>query len=316
MFGRPSGGLDLPIFKQYLHMSFGVKLKDEEAAELFRRYDRDGSGRVTMKEFLVQMMPPDYTPGVTQWAVKRQDEDRARELARKAAGPEKPYLDDLPAALRAHRKSMWTTEKLLAALRDRLMGRVRRPEDQYRLAYRLFSNPRNGVKPRDFQAKLQSLGFVVTDEDLRGLMKVIDADGSGTIDFNEMVKAVMGEDYAGERWYETRDKQIREEAAKNRWEEPVLQEMPKAYVPAKPSQDEMIEMIATKILSRTKRPEDQFREAYKMFGSPHDGILFPQFKMHMAKLGMVLSEEDALALFRRIDDNGTPQAACAGSCTV
>lgn len=45
-----------------------------------------------------------------------------------------------------------------------------------------------------------------------------------------------------------------------------------------------------------------------MFGSPKDGIRLPEFKVHMKKMGLVLSDKDAEELFYTIDDNGTVQA--------
>lgn len=39
LFGRPAGGLTKPIFKQYLHMSFGVKLTGTSWMLLMMRMD-------------------------------------------------------------------------------------------------------------------------------------------------------------------------------------------------------------------------------------------------------------------------------------
>lgn len=43
MFGRPNGFVTFPIFKHYLHQSFGVRLSTEQAEELFKRFDKRGA---------------------------------------------------------------------------------------------------------------------------------------------------------------------------------------------------------------------------------------------------------------------------------
>lgn len=225
---------------------------DEEADALFARYDEDGGGTVSIKEFTMQVVPRDYT--TKQWAVQRADNIRDKEIARVRSGPTKSYLEELPKSMKAHRKSMWSTERLVKALQTKIQERVRRPEDQYRLAYHLFRNPRDGIKPDDFKRELLDLGLVVDDEDVAGLMDRFDEDNSGTIDFNEFVTAIVGPDFTGTPWYEKRAQDMRANETAD-WSEPVLAEYPASLKIAKPHVRELLDLIATKLLAKTKRPE-------------------------------------------------------------
>ena len=68
--------------------------------------------------------------------------------------------------------------------------------------------------------------------------------------------------------------------------------------------DQVISLLYRKIVERTKCPQDQFREAYQMFGSPTTGIPFHEFRKNLHGLGVILEDEDALRLFNRFDSDG------------
>ena len=46
-------------------------------------------------------------------------------------------------------------------------------------------------------------------------------------------------------------------------------------------------LIYRKIVERTKCPQDQYREAYQMFGSPVGGISRRDFRRHLIRIGYV-----------------------------
>ena len=49
-------------------------------------------------------------------------------------------------------------------------------------------------------------------------------------------------------------------------------------------------LIYRKIVERTKCPQDQYREAYQMFGSPVGGISRRDFKAHLIRIGYVVAK--------------------------
>ena len=68
--------------------------------------------------------------------------------------------------------------------------------------------------------------------------------------------------------------------------------------------EHLTNLLYRKIVERTKCPQDQYREAYRLFGSPSNGIFFPDFYHHVNKLGLLLSVEDAKRLFDKFDLDG------------
>ena len=128
-------------------------------------------------------------------------------------------------------------------------------------------------------------------------------------------------------------------AAKAKGVIPHLDAMPKSLEKYKWNKRKMIEKIQQKIVERTKRASDQYREgthrttapslpsvnqvyspfvplpllhpslppltsAYKFFGSPADGITAKEFKWHLQKLGFVLSDAEVQDLFDELDSDG------------
>lgn len=47
----------------------------------------------------------------------------------------------------------------------------------------------------------------------------------------------------------------------------------------------------------------QYREAYKMFGNPVDGITMHEFRRHMIRMGVPIAESDLTRLFDYLDDD-------------
>ena len=52
LFGRPKDGITAEVLQRQLHQVFGVALSMEDARRLFARYDRNGSGALSITEFV------------------------------------------------------------------------------------------------------------------------------------------------------------------------------------------------------------------------------------------------------------------------
>lgn len=86
---------------------------------------------------------------------------------------------------------------------------------------------------------------------------------------------------------------------------PVLLDYPVALKNNRMSIFQIERIIQEKIIQRTKRANDQYREAYALFGSPANGISRSDFKRHLQKLGLVVSDQEVAALFDRYDSDGS-----------
>ena len=70
---------------------------------------------------------------------------------------------------------------------------------EYRAAFELFDKDRDGsISTRDLGFVMRNLGQIPSEEELKEMIKEVDMDGSGTIDFKEflclMVKKMRGSD--------------------------------------------------------------------------------------------------------------------------
>lgn len=296
MFGRPEGGFITPkMFKQQMAKNFGLHLTDEENEALFASYDKEGSGKMTLQLFLKRVLPTDYTRKT--WAEIRDEEITREEEAREQYFA--PHLEELPQSIKGRR---WPLSKLEAKLQRKIEERTKRPSDQYRLAYALFGSPGAGITPEEFKKHVQALGIVITDDELAQLMKKYDDDGNGVIDFAELIQNIMPKDYTGKQWYETRDEEIDEYlAASGAKDAPTLKTWPKSLEGQKLTVDQLRDQLQLKIVERTKRANDQFREAFAMFGSPQHGIRLEDFAERLATFGIVASPRSMKKLFRKLD---------------
>lgn len=86
---------------------------------------------------------------------------------------------------------------------------------------------------------------------------------------------------------------------------PVLLDYPVALKNNRMTIFQIERIIQEKIIQRTKRANDQYREAYALFGSPANGISRSDFKRHLQKLGLVVSDQEVAALFDRYDSDGS-----------
>ena len=82
LFGRPENGITVDNFRKTL-ANLGVILSLEDAATIFRKYDRTNDGRVNFNEFLLDLFPRDFT-GVS-WNIRADQEMWLEEKQKKGA---------------------------------------------------------------------------------------------------------------------------------------------------------------------------------------------------------------------------------------
>lgn len=301
MFGRPKAGITPRMFRRQLHTNFGVRLNSSQARELFDRYDKEGTGSISLQKFVMRVMPQDYTRKL--WNVERDEEVDRQTMKKLRSGHQSVYVEKMPASLN---KVRWTIDKIEKKIQQKIIERTKRASDQYREAYALFGSPQHGISRTAFRHHMQKLGFVLTDQELNALFDRYDSDGSGTITFAELVAHVMPKDYTRKPWNLRRDEEMElEEARRKQHQAPVLQRWPNSLHNNRQSMHELEQAIQLKIIERTKRANDQYREAYAMFGSPADGITPKHFYKILTKLGLVLSQEQVGQLFNKYDSDGS-----------
>lgn len=147
------------------------------------------------------------------------------------------------------------------------------------------------------------------------------------LSFEELCRKVIQPDYTQKQWTEVRDDELAKTMAErgHKQAETTLKKWPEALKVAKPTLRQLKEQLAAKILERTKRANDQYREgpcrgslvhaalvphnlhcaAFQLFGSPADGIQFKDFKHQLRGLGIVASSKALKALFKVLDVNST-----------
>jgi Ca2+-binding EF-hand superfamily protein len=307
MFGRPKHGITQDSLRTQVFRNFGLEMSPQETARAFAFYDKEGKGIVPLGLFLERACDPDYTS--KQWYQARDDEMIAAEKARKERGFDPPFLSDeeFPASLRKHK---WTVDKIKKKIQLKIEQKTKRASDQYREAYAFFGSPSHGISKETFKGILDRLGIVLSAQELDNVFGKFDTDGSGMITFAELVGHVMGKDYTEKTWTMKRDEAIDVEDAAKASAQHTIPDWAKEKTPALSGvtsswdMDKLREAVQTKIVERTKRPSDQYRAAYAMFGYPAKGITKRKLKQHLLALGMSISTEDVAKFFSLMDTKG------------
>ena len=214
MFGAPRGPFTKERLKSVCRGKLGVNLSDKDAERVFEdtvarvKPNADGSGHVGFTEFISGFLPQDYP--TKPWFTRR-GEENARTAARQRVELHLPFEKDVPRSIKKHR---WSINKLEKIIQDKLLGRCRRPEDQYKRYYKLFGCPQNGIAwPLFHQTVVKTLGVAFSEEESKALFGRYDRNKDGSLDFKEFICNVFPPDYDNKRlWYQQRSKQNQDEA--------------------------------------------------------------------------------------------------------
>ena len=210
LFGvSKGGGVKKHRFSKALY-NMGLDLTPEEIDDLFAKFDVDGSGFLDFEELVDHCMPKDYTRKT--WVTKR-DEQQTRDrhgVGKQNVAPDEP---NFPASMQNFR---WSVEEMERMLREKLIARCKRPEEQFQTAFLLFGRPKFGITLKVFIRVLRKIGMSLTEPEATLLLNKYDVDGSGQLDFVEFTNGVMGVDYSRKLWNEKRGEAIQKEAAAKR----------------------------------------------------------------------------------------------------
>lgn len=166
------------------------------------------------------------------------------------------------------------------------------------------------------------------------------------------MQQILPPDYQGKDYFQKRDEEIERETVLNSTVmDPIAHchSMPKSLQNEAPGDDDIVQALQTKIVERTKRPNDQYREgkattlscqllllvctaftslhlrtitctshttttlvaAFALFGSPSGGIKRAYFRDRVRRLGIVAPDAQLNRLFRKLDVLRKLRCGCA-----
>lgn len=175
-----------------------------------------------------------------------------------------------------------------------------------RKAYQMFGVRRgSGITKQRFRRAMFSVGLDLTPEALDSVFDRYDSDGSGLLNFSEFVSSIMPRDYKRKTWNAKRCEQIQHERASVSRVRPDEPNFPRSMNSFRWRPEEIERMIRQKLRGHCKRPEDQFRVSYQMFGRPKHGITGPIFERVLRRLGISLTPEEIECMMHRYDKDGS-----------
>lgn len=163
-----SGSLSHDEFKEALRTRLGLmNVSDNDLDNLVKEYDKDGDGDVTYEEFIHNVMPPEISHG--------------------GGG-----IMDLPCDDPANQG---TAEQKFARLKNDVRKKVTAAANTLRLSFRKMGAAGSGkIGKYEFRTALRNLNLGVGMQDIVDrLFCEIDADGSGSITFQEFAEAMKPE---------------------------------------------------------------------------------------------------------------------------
>jgi len=206
LFGvSKDGGVKKGKFAKAL-ANMGLCLNPSEINELFTKFDVDNSGFLDFDELVDHCMPKDYSG--KSWVSKRND---AISAARKIYV--RPDAPNFPESTKDFR---WTPDEIERILRQKLIARCKRPEEQFQTAFLLFGRPKHGITAVTMKNVCQKLGLSVTIDECKRMMVKWDDDHSGKLDFVEFCNGIMGPDYTKKTWNQLRGERMAKETTAKR----------------------------------------------------------------------------------------------------
>lgn len=203
-----------------------------------------------------------------------------------------------------HHHRQWDFEKIRSIMAAKLLSRVKRPEQTMREAYSVFGvSAGNGITKPMFARALRNLGLNLTPAEINDTFDHLDADGGGFIDFEEMVQECFAPDYSRKTWNAKRCEQIA--SKKHTHVAPDEPNFPASIAAFRPSTEQHELWLRRALMARARRPQDQVRVAFHMFGRPKHGITLPIFMRVLRRLGMSLTRQEGIDLMARYDNDGS-----------
>jgi len=210
-------------------------------------------------------------------------------------------------------KPKLTKTELVNLLRKKVVERVIPGSSILQTSFRLFGRPENGITVDIFRETFARLGVILTKRDAQTVFNMYDVNRTGRLTFNEFANKLAAPDQTIPSWNMLRDREQWVEADKRA---AVCREIGVLGMGQKPLQypkcmeqdrmdlDAIEKLVQRKIEQRAPRPEVQMQCAFKMFGSPKDGLTLDMFKTQLWRMGVPVNVKEALGLFKRYDKDG------------
>eukprot|EP00949_MAST-11_sp_MAST-11-sp1_P001115 g1115.t1 len=189
----------------------------------------------------------------------------------------------------------WDVDKIRKMIQEKIESHVKRPEDTVRHAYKLFGG-RKGITKKVFRESLCRLGLDLPKSDLDTIFQKFDVDGSGVLDFQV--------DYERPTWTTLRQREIALQKQK-KMIHPDAPYFPKSMEKHRWTTDQIEALVREKLMAHCKRPEDQFRKSFQMFGRPKHGITPSTLSKVLRRHGICLKHEELMDFFSRYDVDGS-----------
>ena len=295
------------------HIS-SLPLSSSFLGAFFKRWDKDGNGTIDFYEFIHGVLPNDYPEEKSMadsmnstgkshlttklWGPMGESIDTSMPQSR--PGTSQPQFSPLHKFPPSLSQWEWTTDDMERIIRQKIMERGQSSKDLLQQAYSLFGRPIDGLTFANFRGTLiRKFGLPFTDEQLKKLFQMYDADGSGHIDFYEFIHHVMPKDYTTDRQWQHGEEHLDGAPSKR------LQKSNKHMQTSHEWSHRQIRgTIQRKIQERGQNSKDLLRQAYFLFGRPQNGITFDVFKSTLVKFGLDMPEEELKRAFDHYDGNG------------
>lgn len=167
----------------------GVGLTSSQARTFIDKFDRDGDGQLTYKEFMRAIRNVGYS-----------DMDSGPEAfpAPKGVPVDGARADDGHEPTPAEIHPLARTGKVTAALVRTLQDRVYASSSSIRKVFREFDDKHDGViTHREFERGIRRMNLGLPADMVSQLVRYVDKDGNGKMDFNEFVHCLKTTDTIG-----------------------------------------------------------------------------------------------------------------------
>jgi len=219
-----------------------------------------------------------------------------------------------------------TPKQLCALAYSRIVSLSKRPTDQLRRIRQIFAlsadatsnqdQNSNGtdLTPAGLRRQLAKIEVLLKDEEVIPLFNHLDVDGDGGISMQEFLIGVMPKDITRINIWDKReaDRVKKANVIKTNNRKNISRAADNMRSDARPELNitEIKTILLDKINQLASKPTDRLRKVSQIFkrgkedlNNIKDGVSLTVFKSHIEKLGLTLTEEQAVALFLHFDDD-------------
>lgn len=276
----------------------GVELSDDDYGMLVAKVDVDGEGTVDYNEFAEVLKAPDmqlsFMPTDAPFAGTADVSSMKTDMNVKRAGAD----GSASQARKQMGMAMLPKDDILRQISEKVESKSK----NLRNVFRDFDEDKSGtVDVIEFRRGLAHLGFEMTNKQYDALLKRVDRDSDGDINYNEFAARLKGQDMqvGGIGGIGVQDWQAEAEAIKER----TAAETSKSMGLGRGSEEvKLVEDIAAKVEGKSK----YIRKVFRDFDEDFDGTVNHQeFKKGLEHLGVKLDDKKFEMLLKLVDQDGS-----------